>query len=85
MLKYLLKRFARSLLTLFLILTIVFIVLQSQHQEVLLKLMIVNTAPLIGHFIALTRTRFTNVAFCVMLFVALFITVYNLWIPSLLF
>lgn len=67
------------------ILTIVFIVLQPQHQEVLLKLMIVNTAPLIGHFIALTRTRFTNVAFCVMLFVALFITVYNLWIPSLLY
>ncbi len=67
------------------LLAMIFIVLQPQHSDVLLKFMIVNTAPLIGHFIALTRTRITNVAFCVMLLVTLFLTLYNLWIPSLIY
>lgn len=63
----------------------VFIVLQPQHYDCVLHVMIVNTAPLIGHFIALTRTRLTNIFFIIMVVVALLITAYNLWIPSLIF
>lgn len=63
----------------------VFIVLQPQHYDCLLHIMIVNTAPLIGHFIALTQTRLTNLFFILMVIVALLITAYNLWISSLIF
>jgi hypothetical protein len=63
----------------------VFIVLQPQHYDCVLHIMIVNTAPLIGHFIALTRTRLTNIFFITLMIVALLITAYNLWISSLIF
>lgn len=45
--------------------SIVLIVLQPRHYDPLLRLLIVNTAPLIGHFLALTKTRITNIAFFV--------------------
>uniref|UniRef100_A0AB33J211 Uncharacterized protein n=1 Tax=Prevotella sp. GTC17259 TaxID=3236795 RepID=A0AB33J211_9BACT len=63
----------------------VFIFLQPQHYSELLRICIVTTAPLIGHFLALTRTRITNIAFHAMLAAALVITVINLWFPSLSF
>ena len=63
----------------------VFIVLQPQHYDCVLHIMIVNTAPLIGHFIALTRTRLTNIFFITLMIVVLLITAYNLWISSLIF
>jgi hypothetical protein len=63
------------------LLTVVFIVLQPQHYEILLGIMIVNTCPFIGHFIALTHTRLTNVTFYILIVLTLFITAYNLWIP----
>jgi len=64
--------------------TAVFIILQPQHTIILLGILIVNTSPLIGHFLALTHTRWTNVMFYVIIILTLFFTVYNLWIPSLL-
>ena len=63
------------------LLTVVFIILQPQHYEILLGMMIVNTSPFIGHFLALTHTRLTNVTFYLLIFLILFITAYNLWIP----
>lgn len=66
-------------------LTIVFIILQPQHFDVLLKLMMVNTSILIAHYIALTRTRATNISFHFILAAVLFLTIYNLWIPSLIY
>ena len=63
------------------LLTIVFIILQPQHFEILLGIMIVNTSPFIGHFLALTHTRLTNLTFYALIFLILFITAYNLWIP----
>lgn len=60
---------------------IVFMILQPQHVDYLLALLIVSTSPMIGHYIALTNTFITNISFCVMLVVALIITCVNLWMP----
>lgn len=60
---------------------IVFIILQPQHIDYLLALLIVSTSPMIGHYIALTNTFITNISFYVMLVVALIITCVNLWMP----
>lgn len=65
--------------------TMVFIVLQPQHYAILLSILIVNTAPLIGHFIATTQTRFTNFSFHCIVLVTLAITYYNIWMPSVNF
>lgn len=59
--------------------TVLFLMLQPQLSDMLTGLAIINTAPLIGHFIALTSTRYTNI-YCGMLLAAtLLLTVYNLW------
>lgn len=61
--------------------TLVFMLLQPQHHDLLLHVLIINTAPLIGHFIALTQTKITNWAFVAMCAATLTLTAYNLWIP----
>ena len=63
----------------------VFLVLQPQHYDVLIRLIIVNVSPLIAHFLALTNTRLTNIAFYAICAAALLLTLFNLWTPSLLF
>ncbi|MBR2102258.1 MAG: hypothetical protein IJ928_05845 [Prevotella sp.] len=63
-------------------LTTLFIILQPQHFETLFGFMTVNASVLIGHFIALTHTRFTNFAFKLMIIAVLALTAYNLWMPS---
>lgn len=59
----------------------VFFILQPQHFAPLYGIMAVNTAPLIGHFIALTHTKWTNCYFILLLVLAVAIAVFNLWIP----
>lgn len=66
-------------------LTVVFIVMQPLHTGVLLKVMIIPASVLIAHFITLTKTHVTNVAFIIILTTVLLLTIYNLWIPSLRF
>ena len=61
--------------------SVVFMVLQPQHYHILLSILIVNTAPLIGHFIATTQTRFTNFSFHLIVWITLIITYYNIWMP----
>lgn len=56
-----------------------FMCFQPQHYDLLLRMMIINTAPLIAHFLALTSTKITNVAFFVLTGIILFITAYNVW------
>ena len=63
----------------------VFLVLQPQHYDVLIRLIIINVSPLIAHFLALTNTRLTNIAFHVIWVIALLMTLFNLWMPSLTF
>lgn len=57
-------------------------ILQPQHYELALRMMIVNTSPLIAHFITLTNTKVTNVAFCAIVVAILALTAFNLWMPS---
>lgn len=59
--------------------------LQPQHFNAMLLIMILNTSPLIAHFVALTSTKFTNIAFLVLTTVTFLLTVYNIWISSSLF
>lgn len=60
---------------------IVFLILQPQHYSFLIRLIIVNTSPFIGHFITLTRTRLTNITFIVFTLSAVAVTLYTLWMP----
>lgn len=61
--------------------TILFIILQPQHLDYLLALLIVSTSPMIGHYIALTHTFITNISFYVMIAVTLILTCFNIWMP----
>lgn len=67
------------------LLAITFVCLQPQRYDMLLRLIIINTAPLIAHFLALTSTRATNVAFYLITAATLLITAYNVWTTSYLF
>lgn len=58
----------------------VFLILQPQHYDMLTRIMIIAASPLIGHFIALTRTRFTNIAFLIITGAIFILTAVNLWI-----
>lgn len=65
--------------------TALFIALQPQHYDVLIRIMFVCTAPIIGHFLALTHTKATNITCIVLVIITLVITGYNLWMSSFLF
>jgi len=67
------------------LLAIVLLVLQPQHYDVLMRLLIINTAPFAAHFVALTYTKLTNIAFCVIVGLCLLITAYCLWMSSSIF
>ena len=61
------------------------LVVMPRHYDFFMRMIIINTSPLIAHFIALTRTRITNIAFYIIAVSALLLTGYNLWTSSLLF
>lgn len=67
------------------VLILLFIILQPQHIEELSALMIIHAGVLVAHFITLTNTKITNIAFYVLLSVWTVLTVYNIWMPSLKF
>lgn len=52
---------------------------QPQHHDMLLRIIIINTSPLIAHFLALTSTKVTNIVFFVLTGLILSITAYNIW------
>ena len=60
------------------ILSFVFIILQPQHFDNLLPIIIVNTSCLFAHYVALTRIWLTNVTFIVMCLATLGLTIFNL-------
>lgn len=62
--------------------TAIFLVLQPQHYDYLIGLLVVNTAPLIGHFAALTSTRLTNILFIILTLSVVALTILNLWETS---
>ncbi len=59
-------------------LAMLFGVIQPQHFDFLLGMSIVLTAPLIGHWLALTHTRLSNIVSMVLAAGAFAITVFNL-------
>ena len=64
------------------IIILVLLPLFPQHYDLLLRPAIILTSPLIGHFIALTNTKVTNIAFYLILITALVLTGFNLWTSS---
>ena len=78
----------RTLYNIFIIMslaTVVFIAVQPQHADLLTSLLIVNTSPLIAHFIALTRGKWTNLTTIVIMIATLSLTFFNLWTALLSF
>lgn len=61
------------------------IVILPQYSDPLLAMAIVTTAPLIGHYSALSHTRISNICFMALIALALIITLYNLWMPLTIF
>lgn len=58
---------------------VIFALLQPQHFNELLGMAIVNTSPLIGHFLALTHSRLSNITSISIALIAFAITLFNLW------
>ena len=61
------------------LLVMLFIALQPQHFDSLIRIVIICASPLVAHLLTLTSSRITNIAFFVVLAICLFITVFNLW------
>lgn len=61
--------------------TSILVPLQPQYITLLAPMLTVCVSPLIGHFLALTNTRWTNIVFWMITVVIVFVTVYNLWMP----
>lgn len=59
------------------LLAMAFLVLQPQHFDMLMPIVIVNTSCLYAHFIALTKTRITNLVFLLVCVLMLALTVFN--------
>jgi len=64
---------------------ILLLMLYPQYDGLHGRILIIATCPLFGHFVALTRTKITNVVFCILTLLFILLTIYDLWMPSLLF
>lgn len=67
------------------LLALLIVAVLPQYFDPFIRLAFICTSPLVGHFVALTYTRITNIAFIVITIVILLITVLNLWMPSFCF
>jgi hypothetical protein len=61
------------------LLTLLFIALQPQQFDAFIRIVIVCTSPILAHFLTLTHSRITNIAFFVILSTCIIITFMNLW------
>ncbi|MDY4410461.1 MAG: hypothetical protein SPL67_02380 [Prevotella sp.] len=59
---------------------VIFAILQPQYFDEMLGMSIVTTATLIGHFLALTHSRLSNITMFVLAGVTLALTIFNLWL-----
>ena len=57
------------------------LVLQPQN-ELALRMLIIATSPLIGHYWALTNSRVSNIIVCILSVALILLTAFNLWISS---
>ena len=67
------------------IVILILLPLFPQYYDLLFRPAIILTSPLIGHFIALTNTKITNIAFYILVITALLLTGFNLWNSSYIF
>lgn len=58
---------------------LVAIVLQPQYFNQLIRIAIICASPLIAHFLTLTHTRYTNIAFFVIIAICLLLIGFNTW------
>ncbi len=61
------------------IITFMLLCLQPQHHDLLIRLIVINTAPVVAHFIAQTNQRIASILFYVIVIMTLALTFYNLW------
>ena len=54
------------------------IIVFPKMADPIMALLITTTAPLIGHFLALTHTKLTNITFFVILVIVAALTLYNI-------
>ena len=57
-------------------------ILILERDKELGGILIVNTAPLIAHFITFTRGKFTNISFILLLIMLVLIMAYNILVPE---
>lgn len=75
----------RMLLYIFVVQTLVveiFMVLQPQHFQPLMAMLLACCCPLIAHFFSLTGSRLSNLLFCITLIMVIALAIWNLWMPS---
>lgn len=65
--------------------SLLIILLLPDHEGLAIRVLILATSPLLGHFMALTNTRLTNIAFCILTAAILLLTGFNLWTSSSIF
>lgn len=63
-------------------LSLAMLAVQPQHDLLLFPVAVICVSPLVGHFLALTGTRWTNIAFFVVTALTLLLTIYNIWMLS---
>ena len=61
------------------LLTLLFIALQPQQFNAFIRIVIICASPIVAHFMTLTHSRITNIAFFVILSTCIIITFINLW------
>ena len=64
------------------IVTLAFIVLMPCCYDKLIGIMVVNTAPLVAHFVTYTHTKITNIVFIAILVAAVVLLLFNLLYPE---
>jgi hypothetical protein len=52
------------------------------HNELAIRMLILTTSPLIGHYWALTNSRFSNIIYIILTVALIVLTALNLWISS---
>ena len=57
---------------------VTFLILQPQHYDMLIRILLVSTSVLIAHFFTLTHSKITNITFVTVATVVFFLTIYNL-------
>lgn len=65
--------------------SLVLLFILPHEYDMLIRVITIAVSPLIGHFFALTHSKFSNILFFVIVIGLLAITSYNLWMSSSLF